>query len=269
MRIPGFAKKSLGQNFLNAPWVSDKAVAAGEVGPTDTVLEIGPGKGALTKKLLEKAGRVIALEKDHRLIPVLQETFANEISSGKLILSESDALEFSPQTFGLEKNSYKVIANIPYYITGALTEKFTSEENHPSLIIFLVQKEVAERIVANDKKESILSLSVKAYGTPEYIATVSRGCFTPQPNVDSALIKIGNISHDFFVGFDQKFFFTIIKAAFLHKRKRLISNIASAIPSLKDKAGELITAAQITENERAEDVSLETWKKICSFLNAI
>jgi len=269
MRIPGFAKKSLGQNFLNAPWVSEKAVLAGEVGPGDTILEIGPGKGALTKKLLEKAGRVIALEKDHRLIPILQETFANEISSRKLILSESDALEFKPQDFGLTKNSYKVIANIPYYITGALTEKFTSEENYPSLIIFLVQKEVAERIVANNKKESILSLSVKAYGTPEYIATVSRGCFTPQPNVDSALIKIGNISHDFFVGFEQNFFFTVIKAAFLHKRKRLIANLAEIIPSIKNQTAELISNTGIGENERAEDVPLQTWKKICSFLNTI
>lgn len=258
----GFAKKSLGQNFLNAPWVSERAIEAGNVLPTDTILEIGPGRGALTKKLLEKAGVVIALEKDRALIPTLNQMFEREISERKLILLEQDALDFDPEKNGLTCGNYKIIANIPYYITGALIEKFTSSEHHPSTIVFLVQKEVAERIVTRDGKESILSLSVKAYGVPEYTATVSRGCFTPAPNVDSALLKISSINKGFFTSFTEEFFFSVIKKAFLHKRKKMVQNLEIDKAALAD----FLSKTSLSENVRAEDVPLQTWGKICDYL---
>ena len=196
------AKKSLGQNFLNSDGALDSIIKAGRVTKNDTVLEIGPGKGALTKRLLDTGAKVIAIEKDDRLIPILQELFAKEIQTKKLTLIHDDILEFDVSTYGLKTNNYKLIANIPYYITGEITRKFLSGNFQPSLIVVLVQKEVAERITTaiqgsskvKEGKESILSISVKVYGEPKYIQTVKAGCFFPPPKVDSAILLIDNIS---------------------------------------------------------------------------
>jgi 16S rRNA (adenine1518-N6/adenine1519-N6)-dimethyltransferase len=166
--------------------------SAGEVNEKDIVIEIGPGKGALTEKLLERAGKVIAIEKDCELVKFLQEKFKKEIENGKLELIEGDILKLRITNYELRK--YKLIANIPYNITGAIIKKFLTEENQPEKMVLLVQKEVAERIVARDGKESILSLSVKAYGEPKYIMKVSKRFFSPEPKVDSAIIAINNIS---------------------------------------------------------------------------
>lgn len=256
-----WAKKSLGQNFLKAKWAIDKAVEAGKVTKDDTVLEIGPGEGALTAALLEKAGRVIVLEKDDRLIPILTVKFAKEIAEKRLEIFHEDAVTFSPEKIGLKPASYKLIANIPYYITGLLLQKFTSETAHPNTIVFMVQKEVAERIVSRDGKESILSISVKAYGEPKYIATVGAGCFVPQPSIDSALIAIENISKDFFGPIPEETFFKLLKKGFAHKRKKLTQNLE--IP--KDKLAMFLSETLLDENIRPEKVLPETWKKIAEF----
>ena len=143
------AKKSLGQNFLKSEPALNMMCEAGEVSDKDTVLEIGPGKGALTKKLLEKAKRVIAVEKDHELFEFLQEKFVDEIKNGKLELINGDILEFDPTTYYLLlTTSYKLIANIPYNITGAIFKKFLSSSFQPEKMVLLVQKEVADRVVA-------------------------------------------------------------------------------------------------------------------------
>src|SRR6185312_3875994 len=139
----------------------------------DVVLEIGPGRGVLTEKMLAQAKRVIAVEKDDELFVVLQEKFKKEIRNKELELVHADILDYLPE------GNYKLIANIPYNITGAILEKFLSEEHQPSLAVLLVQKEVAQRIVARDDKESILSISVKVYGEPKYIDTVKAGSFNP------------------------------------------------------------------------------------------
>ncbi|MEI6494707.1 MAG: 16S rRNA (adenine(1518)-N(6)/adenine(1519)-N(6))-dimethyltransferase RsmA [bacterium] len=252
------AKKSLGQNWLKSPSALSAIVAAGDIQSSDIVLEIGPGQGALTTDLLKRAGKVIAIEKDRRLIDLLKEKFATDIEANKFDLIEADILDFDLAPLNFYDVPYKLIANIPYYITGQIIRKFLEAENQPKLMVLMLQKEVANRIVAGDKKESILSISVKVYGEPKYIKTVPRGAFSPAPNVDSAILLINNISKKNFVNVAEDKFFAILKQGFAQKRKKLISNL-----KLKpEQAKEL----EIDENARAEDLRLEQWLKLAKNL---
>ncbi len=253
-----YAKKSLGQHFLKSERALQTIVEASELTPYDTVLEIGPGQGVLTEKLLTSSREVVAVEKDDGLYVFLKEKFQKETESKKLILLNEDIL-----TYELPDISYKLVANIPYNITGAILEKFLSAEHQPERIVLLVQKEVAERIVARDSKESILSLSVKAYGTPHYVERVLAGSFAPAPQVDSAIIYIDNISKDFFKGFTEKDFFDMLHKAFTSKRKKLSSNLVSYG---KERVGEAFTKLNLDPNTRAEDVAIEIWGKLATYL---
>ena len=259
------AKKSLGQNFLKSKEALRALVEAGKIEPTDTILEVGPGKGALTAELLKVAGKVIAIEKDHRLIEILREQFKNEIGSGKLEVIEGDVLEYNPSL-----SDYKIIANIPYYITGSFLQKFLESDNQPSKMVLMLQREVAQRIVAKDGKESILSISVKAYGTPRYVMTVKAKYFSPEPKVDSAIIAIENISKDFFKEVSEEKFFKIMKAGFAHKRKMLIGNLVGVrlLQRLQesDSLHNIFSEIGIPEKARAEDISLSDWKKLSLLL---
>src|ERR1035437_7740146 len=192
------AKKSLGQHFLHAPNVVGAMIHAARIEPGMIVLEIGPGKGILTHGLLKAGAKVIAVEKDERAIEYMKEGFVKEISLGKLKLVQDDILTINPSDLGLEKGNYIIVANIPYYITGEILRKFLTAQDRPSRMVLLVQKELAKRIVAADKKESILSISVKAYGEPKYIDTVPKRFFRPIPKVDSAIILIDRINKSFF-----------------------------------------------------------------------
>jgi len=197
--MPNFiAKKSLGQHFLHAPNVVGAMIHAARIEPGIIVLEIGPGKGILTRGLLKAGAKVIAVEKDQRAIEYMKENFAEEVGSGTLRLIQDDILAINPADLGLEKEKYIIAANIPYYITGEILRKFLTTQVCPACMVLLVQKEVAKRIVAADKKESILSISVKAYGEPKYINTVPKRFFRPIPKVDSAIISIDKISKRFF-----------------------------------------------------------------------
>lgn len=255
------AKKSLGQNFLRSKSALNAIIDAGDIVADDIILEIGPGKGVLTKELLKFAGKVIAIEKDRELIENLQLKFSEEIKENKLDLINADVLDFNPEILSFYDLDYKVIANIPYYITGAIIRKFLSTNKQPTRMVLMVQREVAKRIVARDKKESILSLSVKAYGTPRYVATVKKESFSPQPKVDSAILLIENISKDFFLGFSEEKFFTIIKQAFGSKRKTL-KNTLSVL--FGDKTESILKEAGIDPKSRAEDLSLSKWSQLAN-----
>ena len=183
-------KKSLGQNFLTSSKAVFEIVTAGEIVKGESILEIGPGKGALTEELLKAGAKLTVIEKDRELIPYLEEKFAKEIRDKSLSIIEGDVLNLDIESVFKKNEKYKLIANIPYYITGAIIERFLSIKKKPLLMVILVQKEVAERIVARDKKESILSLAVKFYGIPKLIYKVSAGSFFPKPKVDSAVLKI-------------------------------------------------------------------------------
>ena len=255
-------KKSLGQNFLNSESIIRDIVAAGNIERSDVILEIGPGLGVLTRELLQTGAKVISVEKDDRLIPELQKMFMREITLKQFDLIHADILDL--ELPHITKGNYKVIANIPYYITGQVIRMFLESDKQPLSMTLLVQKEVAERIVAKDGKESLLSLSVKAFGEPRYVRTVGRGAFTPQPNVDSAVLTIENISKNRLKDLDPNFFFAILHAGFAHKRKQLLPNLASLYS--KEKLLKAFDLCHIDHKARAEDMSLNTWVKLCELL---
>lgn len=251
-------KKSLGQHFLHNAHYLRLIADAAEIKKGESVLEVGPGDGALTGELLARGARVVAVEKDRRLIPLLAEKFKAEIAAEQLTLVEADALHFDISKYGLRGGAYKLVANIPYYITGALLKKFLSGEAQPSRLVLLVQKEVAQRIAClpagrRAPKESILSLSVKVFGAPKFLAKVPRGAFTPPPAVDSAVLAVSDISRkNFSSAAQEKKFFELVKKGFASKRKLLLNNLG------KNMVGAL-TLAQVAQNARAEDLTLAQW----------
>ena len=279
------AKKSLGQNFLKSEMALRKIAQAGEIKQSDVILEIGPGKGALTEKLLEKfhpaqklagQGKVIAIEKDPELVSFLKNKFKKEIETGTLILVCKDILDFeieiylavrSPNALGdrtAKLRNYKLIANIPYNITGAILKKFLTAKHQPESMVLMIQHEVAKRILGNSpacakasagKKESVLSISVKAYGEPKIIMKVPARYFSPSPKVDSAVIVIKNISRKIFKDndLDENRFWEIVRAGFAHKRKKLGSNLKNLRQACQ---GPSLTGLK---DKRAEDLSLADW----------
>ena len=254
--MPIHKKKSLGQHFLHAKNYLAAVADAAEIAEGDFILEVGPGEGALTEELLARGAHVTAVEKDRRLIPLLQEKFAGR----NFEIYEADALEFDISNY--TNGPYKAVGNIPYYITGALLRKFFSAKNQPSLLVFLIQKEVEERI-ARAKKESILSLSIKAYGEPRYVKTVPAGAFVPPPKVDSAILAVKNISRKNFKDLEQeRKFFDLLHKGFGSKRKLLASNLK---PLLGENSVEILERAGIQKNARAEDVPLEAWLLLSNY----
>lgn len=248
------AKKSLGQNFLTATHIVDEMVQTASVKKGDVVLEIGPGKGVLTKALLSQGANVVAIEKDHRMVEYLHETFEKECAKKQLVIIEGDATTFDQKKSPLYKQSYKIVANIPYNVTGKILSYFLSGPHKPTSMTLMIQHEVAKRIVAKDQKESILSISVKAFGIPSYVRRVSAGAFFPKPKVDSAILHIANISNK---NIDEGLFFNIIKNGFAHKRKKLFSNLAHAMKEVSWV--KIFKELAILENTRAEDLPLSTW----------
>jgi 16S rRNA (adenine1518-N6/adenine1519-N6)-dimethyltransferase len=278
----------LGQHFLSSRSALQAIVRAAELDHHATVLEIGPGRGALTEYLLQSARQVIAIEKDSGLVRALREKFDSEITNGRLVIIEDDVRNFEPETDLPLALPYTLVANIPYYITGEIIRQFLETTRQPESMVLLVQKEVAERVVArkhprssgNKKpfdsaqgksfgsaqgkpfgsaqgKESVLSLSVKAYGTPSMVRTVPKGAFSPQPSVDSAILLIKNISRKRFEGIDETFFFSLIRAGFSKKRKLLKSNLAHVVPA--EEIEKVFETLKVSPRVRAEDVPLETW----------
>lgn len=250
------AKKHLGQNFLKSKQVVHTMIRAADIQESDIVVEVGPGKGAITAPLLFLAQKLIAFEKDADLIPLLQEKFFDHTN---FELHEQDILEFDSSVL---QNGYKVVANIPYYITGAIIRHFLESSHQPKSMTLLVQKEVADRIVARDRKESILSLSVKVYGVPKIITKVGREYFSPKPDVDSAVIHISDISKSFFKNFTEEQFFTVIKQAFQFKRKNIVNNLKKEFPHIES----VLKHIRVNPKIRAEDLGLDDFAQIIQSL---
>lgn len=252
------AKKSLGQHWLRSERVARLIVKTAEIKSGETILEIGPGTGFLTKFLLETGGTVVAIEKDDRAILLLQEKFADEIKTGKLKLIHADILDFNLTKLNLEK--YKLVANIPYYITGQIIRKFLSEADpQPEKMVLLVQDEVAKRIVGKNPstslraRESLLSISVKVYGNPKYVQKVPAKLFLPIPKVASAVLLIDKISKNNFKNknISEEKFFEIVKSGFSSKRKMLRNHL--------NVSSEVFAKCGIDEKNRAENLTLENW----------
>ena len=249
-------KKSLGQHFLTSDYVPKQMCAAADLQVGDIVLEIGPGTGILTQEILASGAKVIAIEADPRAITTLEEAFPDAITQGQLTIHHHDARTLDLPSFGVIKQRYKVVSNIPYYLSGHLFRSFLDTDCQPNTLVFLVQKEVANRI-ARETKESLLSLSVKVFGDPTYICTVKRGHFNPPPKVDSAIIAINNINRDNFQGLSAEYFFKILHLGFGQKRKQLLGNLASDFN--RSTLETIFKELDIPLTTRAEDTQLEIW----------
>lgn len=260
-------KKSLGQHFLNSGTVPAWLADAGEVGATDRVVEIGPGTGALTRELLARGAEVWALETDHRAIEVLAKEFAAAIAAGQLRVIETDVRELDLAALQLTDHAFKVVANIPYYLTGHLFRVFLESPVQPSVLVFLVQKEVAKRAtaaLARGEKESLLSLSIKAFGEPAYVRTVGKGHFSPPPKVDSAILAVRDIGRHNFTEINPRDFFNILHLGFGQKRKQLMGNLSAHFD--RDSLQRHFAALHLREDVRAEDLPLGDWLRLVARL---
>jgi 16S rRNA (adenine1518-N6/adenine1519-N6)-dimethyltransferase len=255
--------KSLGQNFLIDKNILNKIVKTANLKKDDVVLEVGPGLGTLTIELAKNVKKIIAVEKDAKMAEILQDILNTQGIKNVQVVKD-DVLKIKNLKNYLKIKNYKIVSNLPYYITSPVIRKFLELENPPEKIILLVQKEVAQRICSKPPKMSLLSVSVQFYAEPEIISYVSRNCFWPAPKVDSAIIKITPkmvVSPRSRQVWAEEFF-KIVKAGFSHPRKQLANNFAK---SFKIKRGEIekwLLQNNIKPTQRAETLSVEDWKKL-------
>ena len=257
--------RSKGQNFLIKEEIYDDIVAAADLQPDDVVLEVGPGLGFLTAKLAKKAGRVIAVELDDKLAEVLRTGLMAQGTLNVEVVNE-DVLKiidkFSLPPFN---GGFKIVANLPYNITSIFLRKFLSEtENKPKLTVLMLQKEVAERIIAKPGKLSLLGVSVQCYAKPEIIQIVPKENFWPEPKVGSAIVKITPLNSPLSGRTDsEKDFFQLVKFGFSAKRKMLKNNLAAGFKISQDEAESKITHAGFNSKIRAQELSVADWLKLC------
>jgi len=256
------AHKGLGQNFLQDPLALETIVSAAEIQWADTVLEIGPGLGSLTRYLAVSAKEVVAVELDEKLLPPLQAVLS---SYQNIRLIHGDILKLSPKDLNLE-SKYIVVANIPYYITSAVIRHLLESESKPRRIVLTVQKEVAQRICAEPGDMSLLALSVQIYGKPRIAANIPANAFFPAPKVDSAVLIVDIYDSPRIKGELLDTFFKLIKAGFSQKRKTLRNSLSSGLHISPPSAADLLTRANLDPQRRAETLSIEEWQRLGEFL---
>jgi 16S rRNA (adenine1518-N6/adenine1519-N6)-dimethyltransferase len=252
------ADKRLGQNFLGDPHALEKIVRAAGIQPADTVLEIGPGLGSLTRYLAAAAQNVVAVELDEKLFPALEAVTA---PYNNIRLVHGDMLRIEPAEI-VEQQDYLVVANIPYYITSALIRHLLESNPRPRRIALTIQKEVAERIIAGPGDLSLLALSVQVYGGPRIAAHIPAGAFFPAPKVDSSVLVVDVYPSP---RIEEKYldvFFRLIKAGFSQKRKKLRNSISAGMRMSPGEAEKMLLAAGIDPQRRAETLRLEEWGRL-------
>lgn len=248
-------KKHLGQHWLHDDQSLLAMCEAAEVGPEDLVLEIGPGLGTLTEKLLQTGAEVWALEYDQSLIPGLEKKFS-KYNSDKFSVQQADILQYD---FNNPSPGYKVVANIPYYLTSNLLRRMCESDNHFSVAALLVQKEVAERVCATPGGMSLLSVSVQFYCHVELGQIVPADLFTPPPKVDSQILRLDYRDQPLFEDVDPDKYFRLVKAGFSERRKKLRSSLSGGLGISKQEAEDLLAKSGIDPNLRAQELSLEDW----------
>ena len=255
------AKKSLGQNFLRSE-AAVLAIVDSIKNRNLPIVEIGGGEGVVTKALLDKDFEVNVVELDPRAADLMREKFSQEILDKKLKIFEQDVLQASFVEMA-DNRDYIVVGNIPYYITGLILRHIFEQTKLPQQATLMVQKEVADRILARGGKESILSLSVKVYGEVELVKVVKRGSFVPAPKVDSAIFTVKNIQTPFKSVEQEKLFFEIIKTAFKHPRKVALGNLKKYLILETFNKVEKVLVDANCQNKRAEDIPLSIWLNSC------
>lgn len=256
-------KKSLGQNFLGDIYALNQIVQAAEVNADDDVLEIGPGLGGLTQQLASIARHVIAVEIDQMLIPVLRSQLADR-SNVELI--HGDILELDPAALLPGAATYKVVANIPYYITSAIIRHLLEASIKPSLIVLTVQREVAERIIARPDDMNLMAVSVQFYGTPRIMTTIKAEAFYPEPNVDSAVVRIDLDAKSRYEVSNVDTFFKVVRAGFSQKRKQIHNSLVGGLARSREEVNAWLTAARIDPKRRAETLTLEEWTRLVNLV---
>lgn len=242
--------KVLGQNFLINEKALDNLLKTADISPNDTIVEVGAGLGVITKELAKRAKRVITIEKDKKLFPIL----VDQIKEYKNIEAiEGDILAFDPQKYGLENNEYKLVGNPPYYLTARLFRTFLENiHTRPSRIVVTIQKETAQKIVAEPPRMNLLSVAVQAFGKPKIAHIVSKGAFWPKPGVDSAILTVEVYKTPLIAENKIREFFQIVHAAFLHPRKQLKNTLPA----------ECLEKAGIEPTRRPQTLTVEEWGRI-------
>jgi 16S rRNA (adenine1518-N6/adenine1519-N6)-dimethyltransferase len=247
------ASKGLGQHFLVDRPSLEAMLAAGELNPEDTVLEIGPGLGVMTTPLTQTVHQVVVVEQDPALARLLEQD-----APPNLRVVQGDIMQFDLTTLPL---GYKVVANIPYYLTSGLLRRLLEATNRPQLLALLIQKEVAQRVAAKPGKMSTLAFSVQYYGQPQLLQLVPRHLFWPPPKVDSAILQVRVTDQPAFAA-DRDKLFRLVKAGFGEKRKMLKNSLAGGLNMGMELAARLIEEAQLPANARAQELSLPEWERL-------
>jgi len=251
--------KRLGQNFLIDKAAIKKIIEASNLNSDDIVLEIGPGSGVLTKELASKIQKVVAIEKDYKMIEILKEELKDfnniEIIQGDILKNK---------TFKIK--DYKVIGNLPFYLTAPVIRQFLEADNPPKEMILVVQKEVGQRICAKPPKMSILANSVQFYAKPEIISYISKKSFWPSPKVDSAIIKISK-KPLLASKIDRNLFFKVVKAGFSQPRKQLINNLSKGLKIERENIKKWLLINKIQPSQRAETLNVEDWVNLTQNFN--
>ena len=253
---PPRAKKSLGQNFLVDRRVRGKIVEAAEISLAETVLEVGPGRGFLTKALAERAGHVVAVELDDDLIPSLREKLA-EYDNVEIV--EGDARTVDIECLVGTATEYKLVANLPYYAATPIIRRFLEAPHKPTTLVVMVQKEVGLEMTASPGKMGILSVATQIYGSPRIVTSVPSKAFRPSPNVTSAVVRIDTYPEPA-VAFDSpEKFFTLVRAGFSAPRKQIHNSLKNGLDMDTDEVMEMLKAAGISPTRRAQTLSIDEW----------
>lgn len=256
-----FPSKRLGQNFLIDKFSVKKIIKEANISAKNIVLEIGPGTGNLTQEIAKRAKKIIGVEKDPKMFQILKERFKN-FPNVEIILGDIRKMEDKKIKI---KNHYKIVANLPFYLTAPIIRKFLEKENHPEEMILVVQKEFAQRICAKPPHMNLLAVSVQFYAQAKIIDYIPKTSFWPKPKVDSAILKIFNINQN--PKINRDLFFKIVKAGFSHKRKTLVNNLSKKIKIEKEKIKEIFKKNNIPLNQRPENLTLKDWQKIISYFS--
>ncbi|MFA4837793.1 MAG: 16S rRNA (adenine(1518)-N(6)/adenine(1519)-N(6))-dimethyltransferase RsmA [Dehalococcoidia bacterium] len=254
------ARKGLGQHFLIDRAALSASISAAELTPADVVVEVGPGLGALTEALAGAAGRVIAIEIDPRMADLLAQRFAHlpNVTIVNADILQVDITDVLKGELPFDPPSYKVVANLPYYVATPTIRRFLEAEIKPKCMVVMIQKEVARSIVARPGDMSILSVSVQIYGNPSIVEYVPAQSFYPPPKVDSAIVRI-EVYDQPVAEIDMEGFFRVVKAGFCAPRKQLRNALAKGLSILPADAAGLLEIAGISPKRRAETLSVEEW----------
>jgi 16S rRNA (adenine1518-N6/adenine1519-N6)-dimethyltransferase len=256
------ARKGLGQHFLVDGEMLGVITSAAELAPTDLVVEVGPGLGILTRELAQRASRVIAIELDNKLASLLKQMLA---SFNNVTIINDDVLRIEPSDLLNEQKTgfiYKVVANLPYYITSPVLRHFLEASVKPEMMVVMVQKEVAEAIAAEPGNMSLLSVSVQFYGKPKIISYVPAQCFYPAPEVDSAILSIDLYFQPAVEVTSESGFFELVRAGFTAPRKQMVNSLAQGLGLAKAEVLPLLESAEIASQRRAETLSIEEWAQL-------